>query len=268
MKNGPIDPRIDRMIASLYGELSEAEERAFRRLLEKDDELRAEYEELRATRAALSGWEVEERVPSFVLLEGERRRSGGLLARLRESLGGFGASPAWGLAAAAVVLLVLAVAGFRVETVGNGIAFRFGEPEPTPPAATLPAREPGPTGWELAMGPGGAPGEELVPVGGQDQYLTRGQLDAYNAELLGRLVMLLNEYGDRRDQEITQMMRTVYERVASRQQYDYEELNDKINTLGVELLIARTQREQKIDSALDERLGPPRELAPTMKTEE
>ncbi|MBZ0267083.1 hypothetical protein K8I85_02920, partial [bacterium] len=68
--NERMDPRIDKMIAYLYGELPEAEERAFRRLLEKDDALRAEYEELAGTRETLRGWEVEETVPSFVLVAG------------------------------------------------------------------------------------------------------------------------------------------------------------------------------------------------------
>jgi anti-sigma factor RsiW len=136
MSDEKIDPRIDRMMAALYGELTESEERAFRRLLEKDDRLRVEFEELKETRRLLGGWEVEERVPSFVLIDGEGERAAGRpaaigsgwLERVRGALRGLGATPAWGLATAAVVLLVLAIAGFRIESIDGGIAFRFGEP--------------------------------------------------------------------------------------------------------------------------------------------
>ena len=137
--NGNVDPRIDKMMAYLYGELPEAEERAFRRLLEKDDALRAEFEELSDVRQMLGGWEVEERVPSFVLVgdadSAQRdRKSGGGLAKILEPFRGFAVTPAWGLAAAAAILLVLAVGQFRVERVDGGVALRFGEP--TDPAVT------------------------------------------------------------------------------------------------------------------------------------
>jgi len=109
MRGESIDPRIDKMMAALYGELSEAEERAFLRLLEKDDALRAEWDELRESRELLAGWKVEESVPCFILMEGERapRRtpSAGWLERLRGAVRNLGAVPTWGLATAAVAVL-------------------------------------------------------------------------------------------------------------------------------------------------------------------
>ena len=235
-----IDPRIDKMIAFLYGELPPAEEAAFRRLLDSDEALRLEFAELSSARGALSEWKLDEPVPSFVLVEGATapkaapaapRISGdGLLRRFFASLRGFGSSPAWGFATAATALVVLAFAGFRVERVPGGIAFRMGQ---VPPAATAPRELPGvgagPT-FELGTRPGSSAGTDVVPVSGS--YLTQEEFNSYNGQLMTTLATLLNQYDQRRDREMTDLMQNLYRRVNDQQVFDYERTNRRIDALG------------------------------------
>ena len=60
MSNKPIDPRYDKLIAALYGELSPEEERAFLAELETDSALKAEWEALNETRAFVAAARTEE----------------------------------------------------------------------------------------------------------------------------------------------------------------------------------------------------------------
>jgi hypothetical protein len=257
MRDEPLDPRIDRMMAALYGELSESEERAFERLLEKDDALRAEFEELRETRAILGGWEIEERVPSFVLVDepaaAERSERRSPASGWRERVAGFFrplfARPAWGLATAAVALLVLAVGGFRVERVDGGVAFRFGEPT-APPTTALddlplgPGRSlDGPSGSGAAKGGDGA----VVPVAG---YVTKRELDDRDAEMMVSLASLLNDYGERRDEEMADLLLNYYRDTRDRQDSDYRDLQRRIDALGYQFL-----RSTGNAPPLDESLG-------------
>ena len=126
------NPRIEKLVAYLYGEMSEAEERAFRRLLEKDEELRAEYEELRDAREVLGAWEVESAASGFLLVPEEEKAPSasaarGWFARLRAVVNALGSRPAWGLATVAAIVLVLALGGFRVERIDGGLAFTIGD---------------------------------------------------------------------------------------------------------------------------------------------
>ena len=136
----PLDPRIDMMMSSLYGELSDEDEARFRAMLEKDSALRAEWEDLRATRRLLSSWDLEDRAPSFVLLPAEeaaRQQATSMpepppprnfWSALGEGWRRHTAMTGWAVAAAAVLLAVLAFAEFRVQLLDGGIAFRFGPP--------------------------------------------------------------------------------------------------------------------------------------------
>jgi len=133
----PLDPRIDMMMASLYGELSDEDEARFREMLENDSALRAEWEDLRATRRLLSSWDLEDRTPSFVLLPAEaaaRQQQDenpvprSFWAALREGWRRHTAMAGWAVATAAVLLAILALAEFRVQLLDGGIAFRFGPP--------------------------------------------------------------------------------------------------------------------------------------------
>lgn len=249
-----VDPRIDKMIAFLYGELPPAEEKAFRRLLEKDDALRAEWEELSGVRQALGGWTVEEHVPSFVLVDpaarpAAARASGptGWWRRVTEALRPMAMSPAWGLAAAAMALVVLAAAGFRVERVPQGFAFRFGGERPAEVA--LPGVGDGQP-LELSSRPSsGAPagGAAIVPASGT--FVTEDEFARYNTELMTTLVQLLNRYDEQRDQETAELLRGLYAKMSERQLYDYERTNRRIDALGVGL-IAEQGRTRSIEDIL------------------
>jgi hypothetical protein len=242
-----VDPRIDKMIAFLYGELSPAEEQSFRKVLEKDAALRADLEELLQARGVLAGWKVEERVPSFVLVDGTTPRSArseasprpseSVLRRVLAQIRGFGASPAWGMAAAAIALAVLAGAGFRVERVQGGVAFRFGGAHPTVAAErTLPGVGEGVplelAGRTVAPGaPSARPG--VVPVSGP--YLTHDEFNSYNSQLMSTLAQLLNQYDQQRDREVTDLMQALYRQINDQQVFNYERVNRRIDALGDDL---------------------------------
>jgi hypothetical protein len=249
------DPRLEKMVAFLYGELPVEEEQAFRRLLAQDAALRADMAELSEARGALAGWHVEEHVPGFVLAdvrgEGKARGaapSAGWGARLLASIRSFGATPAWALATAAVALVVLAAAGFRVERVPAGVAFRFGSERPAPQMDAVPGLGEGEPLELAARPPRTAPGSAgPVPVGAA--YLTQDQFDSYNAELMTTLVGLLNRYDERRDAETAELLQALYRKVNERQLFDYERVNRRIDALGTGLLL-ETSRTQSIEDLL------------------
>lgn len=250
-----VDPRIDRMMAFLYGELPPAEERAFRRMLEGDAALRAELEELGEMRGTLAGWKVEEHVPSFVLVDqgapARSRRQGqdaNAWTRLLETIRSFGAAPAWGFAAATLLLFVLAGSGFRVERVAGGIAFRMGErgAPVTPDTPSTVAEDPlhglgdgEPLELASSRGRDAAPGP--APASTSGPYLTREEFDAYNAQLLSTLAALLNDYDVRRDHETAEVMQGLYRRINEQQVFDYERVTRRIDALGLQLAVDRGQ---------------------------
>src|SRR4026208_1437243 len=109
MTNESLDPKRERLIAYLYGEMTEEESKSFVQLMESDATLRDEFDELRGAREVLAGWRVPEPTPSFVFLNETARRPEGAPWWKRFSFlrgtGGFGL----GLATAAAAALILAV---------------------------------------------------------------------------------------------------------------------------------------------------------------
>jgi hypothetical protein len=271
MSDESLDPRIDTMMAALYGELSESEERAFRRLLETDPALRAEWDELQGSRSLLAGWKVEETVPSFVLVgdpvapaAARRAAAGpGWWSRFTESLRGFGATPAWGLATAGVAVAAFLIADARMNSkLEERLAALEDRGTGAVPAGTE-ASTSNPPPFELGTRPlagnAGNGGSEIVTASGT--YLTRDEYERGNDQLVGSIASVLNEYGQRRDQETLDLMQAMYERMNQQQLYDYRQLNGRLEDLGHELLLNRSLAENKID----ELLGPakPRDAAPT-----
>jgi hypothetical protein len=249
------------MMAFLYGELPPAEEKDFRRMLEEDAALRAEMEEMTEVRGALAGWRVEEHVPNFVLVDqgaprGSRSRPAGEAAwsRFLNSLRSFGAAPAWGFAAAALLLIAMAGAGFRVERVPGGVAFRLGADAPlprgreqTPNATADPLRGLG-AGQPLELAsPRGDTGGEIVPASATS-YLTRDEFDSYSAQLMTTLAALLNDYDVRRDRETVDVMQGLYRRINEQQLFDYERVNRRLDAIGVGMAVDRGR-------SLDEPIG-------------
>lgn len=269
MSDESLGPRIDTMMAALYGELSESEERAFRRILETDPALRAEWDELQGSRNLLAGWSVEETVPSFVLVgdavtprlrkAAASAAAPGWWSRITGALRGLGGSPAWGLATVGAAVAAFVIADARVDRkVEERLASlgleRVGTAAPAGSETAAPSLP-----LELGTRPLAANGSEIVQASGT--YLTREEYERGNDQLMGSIASVLNEYGQRRDQETLDLMQAMYERVNQQQLYDYRQLNGRLEDLGHELLLNRSLAESKIE----ELLGPvqPRDPAPT-----
>jgi hypothetical protein len=300
--DGPVDPRIDKLIASLYGELSEEQERELQRLLAEDAALRAEWEELRSTRAILKGWEVEEAPPSFVIVGGEAgtvpsaRAPIGRWDRLKARLERLAPSPAWGLAAAALLLAGLALADFQIQRVDGGIALRFGDRTEGPvvakgkEGASPAAGSATPAGGDAGRAPsiqaipasgvtGGqhdpktllAPGNQGSAPDGAAPYLTREEFKTYADGMARTIVALLNDYSDRRDEELSHALVNMYQELNQKQTFAYDDLSGKIDAVRVGLIMEKTKTDAQLETLLDQAKGEP--LAPgtqppTKKTEE
>ena len=257
-KNGPLDPRIDKLVALLYGELPEAEAREVRAMIDADPSLRREWEELQGTRQMLAEWKVEEESPGFVFVDdaapAARQRAAGWLGRFRR----LAFVTPWAVAAAAVVVAVLAAGGnFRVERTGGSVAFRFGRPpvEATrfaanqeTPQIVEPAGSGGPLVGAAQPVSGGA--SELATETPQSagHYLTKQESEAYQAGMMQSLVLLLNEYGKQHDKEFGAVLQTALTDMQNKQIRDYGDLRGRIEALGVGVgnLDYRLQHNQQV----------------------
>jgi hypothetical protein len=217
-----VDPKIDRMIAALYGELNEADQAGFEAQLANDPALRAEWEEISGTRNLLSGWELEDRVPSFVVVPAvttRARASRDWVTGLRERFGNWFSVGGWVVAGAAAAILIMAAKDIRIEKTASGIAFHFGTPAPS--NHVLPSPQ---SGSDF----GGAP--QLVsddPNG--SQYVTKNELNQQSAVLLRMMSAYMDDYRGRRDQEIGAALRSLYGNINARQASQYEDLLGKID---------------------------------------
>ncbi|MBU1701122.1 MAG: hypothetical protein KJ970_19910 [Candidatus Eisenbacteria bacterium] len=251
MSDEPLDPRREQMIMALYGELSPEEEKEFHDLLAQDEKLQAEWEELQLTRAFLKKAEEEETAPSFVFLNPaqpasktlERSRSGifaklsGLWTRLFGTL----LSPATGFAIVTAALVILMLAGFRVDRVDGGLVFRFGRsPEPTPGnVEVMPGQLPVEPGY---MEPGGAyPGGsydnvQMIPASAGGNYLTRTDFADYSNDLMTLVSNMMSEYEQRRDGQIAYALRGFYDDLLQRQQRSHEDLNSEMDRMWLGLV--------------------------------
>ncbi|MCA9728574.1 MAG: hypothetical protein KC729_12875 [Candidatus Eisenbacteria bacterium] len=271
----PLDPRIDMMMASLYGELSDEEEARFQRMLEEDPTLRAEWEDLQATRKLLGAWEIEERVPSFVIMDaGPETRTGrpvrpadsGPGSRWRALWQRYGTAAGWALAAAAALLAVLALAEFRIDLLDRGIAFRFGPPT----AEMAPTATPQGTGAVPAVQsdvaasqqPNGAP-ETWIATGADSTRvqltknlgnpaapLTRGEFDGY-ATAMAKVIAAMqsqNDYNSQESQEFIQFMRTMYDGLQQKQSQDYYDLRGRIESVRYGLDEVETNTNERFDA--------------------
>lgn len=285
MKDNPIDPRLERLIASLYGELPKAEEQEIQRLLAEDPALRAEWEELRETRAILKGWEVEEAAPSFLVVGGESSGTAGTVGarkaarphgRLWMRLARLAPAPAWGLAAAALLLAGLALADFQVQRVAGGIAFRFGDRAESPEVAvrnqpvgdeTAPARPAAESASGAAIPAGrvtserpdaGAPGaaeRSGAASSGEAPYLTREEFKAYADGMARTMVALLNDYSERRDKDLSGALVSMYQELNQKQSFVYDDLRERIDAVGVGLVMEQTKTDVQLENLMDQGRG-------------
>jgi hypothetical protein len=262
MKDDFLDPRFEKLVALLYGELSAEEERGVRDLIARDEEIRLAWEDLIAARSALREWEASELAPSFVFLrdqaEPKTAPAVGPAERLRrgwrDRIRGFAFVP-WATAAAAIVLSLLAIGDFRVLRTTEGWKVGFGTSTTgSTPSAAL-SREggaapieglggqPGITdlaGEQRTQGGQGAQGVQIPE--GAEPYLTRDEFAAYSAGMTQTVVALLNNYGQRRDEEVAEVLGVALTGLAARQTSDYRDLRGRMEAL--QLLLLREEQER------------------------
>lgn len=240
MSQDTLDPRREQMIAALYGELSPEDEAAFHAQLEGDASLRAQWDELRETRSLLGEWTVDEDPsPSFVFLDRDETprpaRSGfgaRILARLR--------GPAWGLAAAAA-MAVLVFAGFRVDRVDGGLAFRFG-PGPARIVTEGGLAAPGhvaDTGTPLDVMPGesAASRPTALPAGA-------------DAPMLRTVSAMLSDYQDQRNAELAYILRGMMDQMRSERAKELDDLKARVDVLTM-LLAQQNRSNAQIRTLID-----------------
>jgi hypothetical protein len=260
----PPDPRQQRLVALLYGELTDADAEATRREIDADPDLRRAWEEIRDAREALGELGVEAAGPAPAwspLAEGsslrsigdsfQRRRQPGPQpspqpgrqpgAHRRHRLRELALGSAWGVAAAAVLLLALGLARFRVERVENGLAFRVGATRAT--GGALP-------GAVAGHGAGAAEPAVTAAYGfptPEPVYVTRDELSDYSAEIGRRLAVLLDDHARRRDTETAAWMQIAIEEMSRRQARDYGDLRYQIQQVGIGLARGQYRANEQID---------------------
>lgn len=123
------------LVGYIYDELEQAQREAFERHLASCDACREEVAGLRATRAHLARWSPPE--PDFALPRFRVVRDGEAVAPPRR----FRLSPAWGLAAAAVLLLAVAsaIANLEIRYGADGLVVRTGWSRPAAAGPVAPA---------------------------------------------------------------------------------------------------------------------------------
>jgi hypothetical protein len=238
----PIDPRIEKLIALLYGELPEEEEEQVRRMIAEDDDLRAEWEEMVSTREFLGEWELEDEAPSFVFLDEHARESEpeaeGFWDRLRGRFGGFATATPWAVAAAAVLIAALAIADFHVERRDGRLAFGFGTPPDGPPSLTEQVTPGGrmlpPDQGEIApleRAPVQRAGSGEMMLASDQAYISRDEFEAFTAGMTQTMVALINQYGREQNQGMARYFQAALGGLAERQSESYQDLRTRIEAL-------------------------------------
>ncbi|MBZ0267805.1 hypothetical protein K8I85_06585, partial [bacterium] len=87
----------------------------------------------------------------------------------------------------------------------------------------------------------GTPGSTIVPAG---SYITRDDLQSYDADLMLTLAELLNEYSRKRDREVSEGFQSLYQQVTSERAFNDEQISGRLDVLGRELLL-ETDRNQR-----------------------
>jgi hypothetical protein len=264
MTHEPLDALRQKMIAALYGELCEEEERELKARLAEDAELRADWDELQTARDFLKSAETEEPVPSFVFLgppedAADRSRAGSASGPASlphgRRLWDLVRSPVAGFALAAAALVILIVAGLRVDQTHEGLVLGFGpagEParrEMPAPATEIPALAEGSSyGTPLVPGAGRPAASTQPEYGGTisepsglsasdlDGYLTHAEFVAYAREINGLMQSMLSDQEDRRRAELAYVAHGLFDEMSSQHRQEYDELNGQIQQVWLGLV--------------------------------
>jgi len=249
MNDESLDPKRQTMIAALYGELSTEEQARFEVLLSEDATLRAEWEELRETRALLETVTANEpaHTPEFVFIDRAQKES--KPKRRFAWLPAF--SPAWGFAATTACLAILIGAGLRMDRVENGLVLRFGPgPVAKPAQEASPQKNTSPI-VEPPISTSVPPRGETVSQTG----VTRDDLNQYSARMLDALTRLVDDSQDRQRKEMADLMGQFYEVMSNEQQRKYQSLVQRMDGIGLGLASEQVRTNQQISRLTDQVRG-------------
>jgi hypothetical protein len=107
-------------------------------------------------------------------------------------------------------------------------------------------------GPALELARRGDPSGSVITPATADRFLTKDEFASENTELMTTLADLLNRHEARRESDVAGLVESLYTRVSSQQLYDYRELKNRIDALGVELALER----RRVDHDLGELIGP------------
>jgi len=259
MNNDILDPRRQMLIGALYEELSPEEQSAFEALLDEDASLRADWEELRETRRVLAEASAEETAPGFRFLAEDAAApvaSPGFFTRLRAGFQS-GWVPAWSFAGATLVLLVMLVAGFRIDRVDGGVAFRFGPGSEIPTAGGSPPATMAGGAESLDLGQYADPARvRAVPAAATGGYLTRSDLDGYTVGVMQAVSGLLGSYQEDQRGEIAFILQGLYEQLRMEQRRDFEKLRARVDGVGLGMMMEQNRTRERMESLVATRTGP------------
>jgi hypothetical protein len=264
MSEEKLDPRYERLVAALYGELSGEEEEELRRRLAAEPDLRAEWEELQGARAFLKEWAVDDAGPLTVFVDPERPDASAPARRgLRSRFRTWFPAPAWGFAAAALALVVLLFAGLRIDRVDGGLALRFGSEAPPPHQLMA-----GPGGRSLDVGASGStpaaipasadvalsvdapvPASTATPVA--RPAMATGDWDTYASGVLAAVSVMLNDYQTQRNAELAMILRAFQEELRRERQREYNDLKARVQGVGLGLLAEQSRTNARIETLID-----------------
>jgi len=247
MADHPLDGKMEKLVALLYGELPPDEAKEMRERLLREPDLRAAWEELTAARSFLEEAAVEEEAPSFVFLNDARSRR----PRAR-GLRWIPALAPWAAAAAALVVAVVSWNEARVARHEAGRAHLAAAASAEQAAASAGSSERSATlAASLQMRPT-APAAQ--PAGGD--YVKREDLDAYTVEVGETMTALLNEYGRRRDEDLANVMQVALSELAERQGSDYRDLRDRIDNVALGLAQEQFKTNLQVEYLMQEEQRP------------
>ena len=210
-----LDPLRERMISALYGELGTEEMKKFEQSMESDEDLRAEWDELRGTRNFLSvvGGEDDEAEFSFTLpLDLPRPEDSDRGRVVRGPWRRWGAALA-GFSAAAAVFALLLFSGLQVDRTAHG--------------------------WFIGFSRAPENRANLTEVNGSEIMRTRNDFTAFARELVVATDQRLTRMEERRSGEQAVLVRGFLEalslqqqELALHQQKNYEDLRARVELVA------------------------------------
>ncbi len=210
MTDKPLDPMRELMVGALYGELSEAQLKELEAACAADEELGQDWQDLREARALIARAGSETQSDFASEFDGDEqlalpaRRTTPVVSMPRWR---WIASAAAGFAAAATLFMALLLAGLRIDRTPAGLLVGF-ESVPESPG--------------MILGP-----EQAAMARAHDPkyaFATRADLAAV-AEILAQVTtQRLDQLEQRQAGAQTLMARSLYEALAERQQYQYDDL--------------------------------------------